>query len=58
MHDRFTDQTAVVTGGGAHTERTFGIGEATATLLAGEGADVAVLDVTESMADQIGRAHI
>ena len=52
MEDRFTDRTAVVTGGGAHTKRALGIGETTAELLAEEGADVAVLDVEEAMAER------
>lgn len=52
MVDRFNGKTAIVTGGGAHTERALGIGEATARLLAREGADIAVLDVKEEMAER------
>lgn len=52
MTSRFDGQTAVVTGGGAHTDRALGIGEATVELLADEGADVAVLDVEEAMAER------
>ena len=33
MSDRFQDDIAVVTGGGAHTDRALGIGEETAKLL-------------------------
>ena len=52
MSGRFDGTVAVVTGGGAHTDRAIGIGEATARLLAREGATVAVLDVEEQMAER------
>lgn len=52
MTDDFEGKTAVVTGGGAHTDRALGIGEATARTLAERGADVAVLDVDAEMADR------
>ncbi|WP_276256654.1 SDR family NAD(P)-dependent oxidoreductase [Halomontanus rarus] len=52
MSGRFDGTTAVVVGGGAHTERALGIGEETAKLFAREGADVAVLDVDQTMADR------
>jgi len=49
MTDRFEGAVAVVTGGGAHTERAIGIGEETAKLLADEGARIVVSDVDEAM---------
>ncbi|WP_459191120.1 SDR family NAD(P)-dependent oxidoreductase [Halosimplex sp. J119] len=52
MAGRFDGQSVIVTGGGAHTDRALGIGEATAKLFAREGADVAVLDVEEAMAER------
>ena len=52
MSDRLADSVAVVTGGGAHTDRVFGIGEATCRLFAEEGATVVVVDVTEAMVDR------
>jgi NAD(P)-dependent dehydrogenase (short-subunit alcohol dehydrogenase family) len=52
MTDRFDGDVAVVTGAGAHTDRALGIGEATATLLAEEGARVVVADVDEAMTDR------
>lgn len=52
MSDRFDGDIALVTGGGAHTDRALGIGEETAALLAEEGATVIVTDVDEAMADR------
>ncbi|WP_238477872.1 SDR family NAD(P)-dependent oxidoreductase [Natranaeroarchaeum sulfidigenes] len=52
MSRRFEGKRVAVTGGGAHTDRAIGIGEATAQLLADEGADVAVIDVDSQMADR------
>lgn len=46
------DTVAVVTGGGAHSDRVFGIGEQTSLLLAEEGANVVVVDVDQEMADR------
>ncbi|WP_337653165.1 SDR family oxidoreductase [Halomontanus rarus] len=43
---------AIVTGGGAHTDRVFGIGEATCLRLAEEGANVIVVDLEKQMAQQ------
>jgi NAD(P)-dependent dehydrogenase (short-subunit alcohol dehydrogenase family) len=56
MSGRFDGATAIVTGGGAHTDRVLGIGEATARLLANEGAAVAVLDVEGAMAERTAAA--
>ena len=52
MPERFDGKNAIVVGGGAHTDRALGIGEATAKLLSREGANVAVLDVEEAMAER------
>lgn len=52
MGERLQDTVAVVAGGGAHTERVFGIGEMTACRLAEEGATVVVADITEEMAQR------
>lgn len=50
MTDRFEGRVAVVTGGGAWTDRALGIGEATCTRLAEEGATVVVVDADREMA--------
>lgn len=47
-----TDKVVVVTGGGAHSDRVFGIGEQTCLLLAEEGANVVVVDVDQEMVDR------
>ena len=52
MADRLQDRVAVVTGGGAHTERVFGIGEHICQEFAEEGARVVVVDVDQAMADR------
>lgn len=52
MADRFDGAVAVVTGGGAHTERALGIGEATCKQFAREGATVVVTDVEAAMAER------
>lgn len=48
--DRLDGKVAVVTGGGARSERVMGIGETTCLRLAEEGANVVVVDVDETMA--------
>ncbi|MFB6121511.1 MAG: SDR family NAD(P)-dependent oxidoreductase [Halobacteriaceae archaeon] len=50
MPGRFDGQVAVVTGGGAWTDRALGIGEATATRLAEAGATVVITDADAEMA--------
>lgn len=52
MPERLDGKVAVVTGGGAHSERVFGIGEATCKLFAEEGANVVVVDVSQEMVDR------
>lgn len=52
MSQRLDGKVAVVTGGGAHSERVFGIGEATCKRFAAEGANVVVVDLTEEMVDR------
>ncbi len=52
MSQRLNDRVAVVTGGGAHTDRVFGIGEHICRLFAAEGATVVVVDVDQEMADR------
>lgn len=52
MTGRLEDQVAVVTGGGAHTDRVFGIGEHISKVFAEEGARVVVVDVDEAMVDR------
>lgn len=47
-----TDKVVVVTGGGAHSDRVFGIGEQTCLLLAEGGANVVVVDVDQEMVDR------
>ena len=51
MTGRLADRVAVVTGGGAHSERVFGIGEATCRRFAAEDADVVVVDVDADMVE-------
>lgn len=52
MGTRLTGKTAVVVGGGAHSERVFGIGESTCRRFADEGCTVVVADVSEAMAQR------
>ncbi len=56
MSERLAGKVAVVTGGGAHSERVFGIGEATCKLFAEEGANVVVVDLTEEMVERTAAA--
>lgn len=52
MAQRLDGTVAVVTGGGAHTNRALGIGEETCKLFAEEGANVVVVDVAQEMVDR------
>lgn len=52
MGNRLAGKTAVVVGGGAHSERVFGIGESTCRRFAEEGCTVVVADVAEEMAER------
>lgn len=52
MPNRLADHVAVVTGGGAHTDRVHGIGEETCQLFAEEGATVVVVDREPEMVKQ------
>lgn len=56
MSGRFSDAVTVVVGGGAHTERVFGIGEATAKQFGTEGAHVVVVDRDHGMAERTATA--
>lgn len=52
MSGRLADRIAVVTGGGAHTDRVHGIGEETCKRFAEEDASVIVVDHSSEMVDR------